>query len=201
LTDEGYISSLEINVIILKHPEHVRKVRLRYQEEVEYLINSRARNEFITDLAANISGNTMILYYRISHGKELTEMLMKKLDRPVYFVDGGVPGEERNAIRGFVEEHDNAIVVASYGTFSTGINVKRLHNIVMASAWKSRVINLQSIGRGLRKGHNKDVCQLFDITDDLSWKKRRNYTLIHGEKRIMLYNHEQFDYHIDRLDL
>ena len=90
----------------------------------------------------------------------------------------------------------NAIIVASYGTFSTGINIKRLHNVIFASPSKSRVRNLQSIGRVLRKGENKSQATLYDIADDISTDRGNNYTLNHLMERVKVYNEEKFQYEI-----
>jgi len=116
--------------------------------------------------------------------------------RHVFFVHGGVPTEDREKIREITEQQDNAIIVASYGTFSTGINIKRLHNVIFASPSKSRIRNLQSIGRVLRKGNGKVKATLYDIADDISYKSRKNYTLNHLIERIKVYNEENFNYDI-----
>jgi superfamily II DNA or RNA helicase len=200
--DDGYVSDLAVNIIMLKHPEPIRKTKFKYQEEVDYLIGCKARNNFLKELALNLDGNTLLLYHRIAdHGKPLYESIKQATDRPVYFIHGGVPGQERDDVRHLIEEHENAIIIASVGTFSTGINIKRLHNIITAASFKSRVMNLQSIGRGLRKANDKDRCNLYDIVDDMSYKKRQNYTLKHGEVRIRLYNEQEFEYTIHKLNL
>ena len=107
-------------------------------------------------------------------------------NRHVFFVHGGVATEDREKVREITESENNAIIVASYGTFSTGINIKNLHNVIFASPSKSRIRNLQSIGRVLRKGSNKTKATLYDIADDISYKSRRNYTLNHLIERICL---------------
>ena len=121
--------------------------------------------------------------------------------RPVYFVYGGTDTDQREQIRALTEQANDAIIVASYGTFSTGINIRNLHNVIFASPSKSRIRNLQSIGRGLRKGDEKTTCNLYDVGDDLSWKSKKNYTLNHMIERIKLYNEESFDYKIVNLDV
>ena len=125
----------------------------------------------------------------------------KSDERKVFFVHGGVDAEEREQIREITEREVNAIIVASYGTFSTGINIKNLHNIVFASPSKSRIRNLQSIGRVLRKGSNKVKAVLYDISDDCSLKSRKNYTLNHLIERIKIYNEENFNYDIITIQL
>jgi hypothetical protein len=121
-------------------------------------------------------------------------------DRKIFFVYGGVDAEEREKVREITEKENDAIIVASYGTFSTGINIKNLHNIVFASPSKSRVRNLQSIGRVLRKGENKNKAILYDIADDITYKSKKNYTLNHLIERIKIYNEEKFNYEIIQLD-
>ena len=129
-------------------------------------------------------------------------MIQAKADnRKVFFVYGGTDTEQRENIRKITETENDAIIVASYGTFSTGINIRNLHNIIFASPTKSRIRNLQSVGRGLRKGDDKTHCNLYDIGDDLTWKSRRNYTLSHMIERIKTYNDEHFDYKLVKVDL
>ena len=130
------------------------------------------------------------------HGVPLYELINSHTERPVHFVHGGVDVDDREEIRQLTEQSDDAIIVASYGTFSTGINIKRLHNVIFASPSKSRVRNLQSIGRVLRKGQNKSQATLYDIADDISTDRGNNYTLNHLMERIKVYNEEKFQYEI-----
>ena len=109
--------------------------------------------------------------------------------------------DERERVRAITEKSDNAIIVASYGTFSTGINIRNLHNIVFRSPSKSRIRNLQSIGRGLRLKDNNSHATLYDIADDLSVGEKENYTLQHFRERINIYSSEDFDYQIHNIEL
>ena len=155
-------------------------------------------------MTLDLKGNTLVLYSRVqTHGAVLYELINngKKKNRKVFFVHGGVDAEERETIREITEREIDAIIIASYGTFSTGINIKNLHNIVFASPSKSRIRNLQSIGRVLRKGTNKTKAILYDISDDCSHKSRKNYTLNHLIERIKVYNEENFNYDIITIQL
>ena len=138
-----------------------------------------------------------------THGAILYDLINtnKRGDRKVFFIHGGVDTEERELVREITEQEKNAIIVASYGTFSTGINIKNLHNIIFASPSKSRIRNLQSIGRVLRKGTNKVKAILYDIADDCSYRSRKNYTLNHLIERIKIYNEENFNYEIITIQL
>jgi superfamily II DNA or RNA helicase len=131
-----------------------------------------------------------------SHGANLYEMINRQVSeqRKIFFIHGGVDAEERELVRSITENEKDAIIVASYGTFSTGINIKNLHNVVFASPSKSRIRNLQSIGRVLRKGKNKTGAILYDIADDITYKSKKNYTLNHLIERIKIYNEENFNY-------
>ena len=138
-----------------------------------------------------------------AHGAVLHEKInnSKRDNRKVFFVHGGVDAEQRELIREITEQEKNAVIVASYGTFSTGINIKNLHNVIFASPSKSRVRNLQSIGRILRKATNKIKATLYDISDDCTHNSKKNYTLNHFIERIKIYNEENFNYEIVTVQL
>ena len=196
LMKKGHVATLDINVLLLKHPAHKFET---FEDEVQYIITHEKRNNLIRNLALDLKGNTLILFARVeAHGEPLYEMINNNTveHRNVFFVHGGVPTEDREEIREITEKQDNAIIVASYGTFSTGINIKRLHNVIFASPSKSRIRNLQSIGRVLRKGNGKIKATLYDIADDISTKSKKNYTLNHLIERIKIYNEENFNYDI-----
>ena len=145
-----------------------------------------------------------MLYSRVeAHGAILYDLINKKVseDRKVFFIHGGVDAEDREQVREITEQETDAIIVASYGTFSTGINIKNLHNVIFASPSKSRVRNLQSIGRVLRKGKDKVSAKLYDIADDLTIGSRKNYTLSHFIERVKIYVSEQFNYDIFTIDI
>jgi len=201
LMKKGHVASLDINVLLLKHPPNRFET---FEDEVQYIITHNQRNKFINNLALDLKGNTLILFARVEgHGEPLFNMINNNTtnNRHVFFVHGGVATEDREKVREITESENNAIIVASYGTFSTGINIKNLHNIIFASPSKSRIRNLQSIGRVLRKGNNKTKATLYDIADDATYKSRRNYTLNHLIERIKIYNYEKFNYEIINISL
>ena len=201
LMKKGHVAKLDINVLLLKHKAQKFEV---FEDEVQYIINHDQRNKFIRNLALDLKGNTLILYARVEgHGRVIYDMINSNVleQREVFFVHGGVAAEEREKVREITETQNNAIIIASYGTFSTGINIKNLHNVIFASPSKSRIRNLQSIGRVLRKGNNKTKATLYDIADDISYKSRRNYTLNHLVERIKIYNEENFNYDIISIPL
>lgn len=203
LMEKKEISELKIDMIHLKYsPEEVKEVnKLTYHEEIEWLFTNQKRNQFIIDLSRNLKGNTLILFsYVKKHGIPLYEMLKANLqNRPVYLVCGKIEAEDREEIRKIVEKEENAIIVASYQCYSTGVSIRRLHNIVFSSSTKSLVRVLQSIGRGLRKANDKMECRLFDIVDDLSYETKsgnikQNYGMDHALERYAIFDKEKFDY-------
>jgi superfamily II DNA or RNA helicase len=201
LMKQGHLSQLDIQCLVLKHSPQKFET---YNDEIEYLISHDQRNSFIKNLTLDLKGNTLILYSRVeAHGKVLYDLINKNKqdDRKLFFVHGGVDAEEREQVREITETENNAIIVASYGTFSTGINIKNLHNVIFASPSKSRIRNLQSIGRVLRKGANKVKAILYDIADDCTKNSKRNYTLNHFIERIKIYNEENFNYEIITIKL
>ena len=207
LIDKKQVSDFEIKCLVLKHPdEKCKELKDKtYQEEIEYLISSEARNKFIKNLAVSLGKNTLVLYQMVDkHGKILYDNIRnteKIGNRKVFFVHGGTDTADREEIRRIMEIENDAIVVASFGTFSTGINIRNLHNIIFASPSKSRVRNLQSIGRGLRQAEGKEQATLYDIADDLRWKKHMNYTLKHFVERTKIYTEEQFPFKLYKIGL
>jgi superfamily II DNA or RNA helicase len=201
LMDAGSLADLKITCLLLDYSEEERKAMkgADYQSEIDFLVNHPKRNKFIRNLALDRKGNTLVLFQFVEkHGVPLHAMIKEKAGegRKVFFVHGGVDAEDREMVRQIVEKENDAIIVASLGTFSTGINIPRLHNIIPASPSKSRIRVLQSIGRGLRIGKEKDTCNLFDIGDDLSYKSKKNHTLKHMIERVKMFAEEGFTYKI-----
>jgi superfamily II DNA or RNA helicase len=200
---QEHLTNFQIKAIILKYPDSARQ-QLKsadYQAEIDYIVRNPARNNFIKNLALSLEGNTLLMFQFVEkHGQVLYDLL-KNCGRPVFFVHGGVDGENRETIRELLKTEQNAIVVASAGTFSTGVNIPSLRHLISASPSKSQVRVLQSIGRVLRKSADKNGATLYDIADDLTWKNRKNFTILHFVARMTLYNEEKFDYKIYPVNL
>ena len=203
LMDNKTLAKLKIKCLVLQYPDADCKFMKdqNYQDEVDLIIRDERRNEFIVDLTTHLKGNTLLLFQFVEkHGSVLYDML-KDLNRKVFYVHGGTDAQTRENIREITEKEKSAIIVASYGTFSTGINIRNLHNVIFSSPSKSRIRVLQSVGRGLRKGSEKSTATLYDIADDFTWKSRQNFTLRHFMERINIYNEEEFDYEIKNLKI
>ena len=205
LIDKKTLSQLKIDSLVLSYNEAECKFNrdLKYADELDFIVTHNRRLLFTKNLVSNINGNTLLLFQFVEkHGLPLFNLIQQELhDRRVFFVYGGVDASEREKIREITEKQKNAVIVASYGTFSTGINIRNLHNIIFSSPSKSKIRVLQSIGRGLRLGDNKKQCKLYDIADDLTYKNKQNFTLRHFMERINIYNEEEFDYKIHRIKL
>jgi superfamily II DNA or RNA helicase len=183
---------------------------MTYAEELQFLGEHERRNQFLAGLLMHLPGNTLCLYQLVEkHGKPLHQTVQDAKNigtfddrmRKVFFIYGKTSTTEREEIRSIVEKEKNSITIASYGTFSTGINIRNIHNIVLASPSKSRIRVLQSIGRGLRTSDNKDSVLIFDIADDLTFRGQSNFTLNHFQERINIYNTEQFEYEISKVKI
>ena len=203
LMENKTLANLNIKCIVLQYPEVDCKFMKdqNFQDEVDLIVRDERRNEFIVNLTTYLKGNTLLLFQFVEkHGAVLYDML-KDLDRKVFYVHGGTDTQTRENIREITEKEKSAIIVASYGTFSTGINIRNLHNVIFSSPSKSRIRVLQSIGRGLRQGTEKSTATLYDIADDFTWKSRQNFTLRHFMERINIYNEEEFNYEIKNLNI
>jgi superfamily II DNA or RNA helicase len=205
LIDNKQLADLKIYNIILEYSDEIRKAckGFDYQKEIDFIVQNVQRNKFIRNLALKQEGNTLVLFqYVEKHGKVLYELIKEHAgERKVFYVSGETDVTIRESVRAITEEESNAIIVASYGTFSTGINIRNLHNIIFSSPSKSRIRNLQSIGRGLRTSGTKTECKLYDIADDLTWKSKKNYTLLHMIERIKIYNDEKFNYKLVKVPI
>jgi superfamily II DNA or RNA helicase len=206
LMDSGKLAELNIMCVLLKYNEEIRKERKNktYQEEMDWLVSCEPRNKFIRNLAVNSKGNTLVLFqYVEKHGKVLYDLIKNKVHdkRKIFFVYGGTETTDREAIRHITEGESDAIIIASFGTFSTGINIPSLENVIFASPSKSKIRNLQSIGRGLRLKDGKTTCNLFDLADDLHWKSWKNHTLNHAAERYKTYAEEEFKIKLVEVDL
>ena len=206
LMESERLAQLNITCLVLKYNEDIRKARKNntYQEEMDWLVANEQRNKFIRNLAVKSRGNTLVLFqYVEKHGQVLFDMIKQKVhtERKVFFVHGGVDTADRESIRHITEGEDDAIIIASFGTFSTGINIPSIENIIFASPSKSKIRNLQSIGRGLRLKDGKDTCNLYDLADDLHWKSWKNHTLNHAAERYKTYAEEQFDIKLVEVNL
>ncbi len=203
LQDKGTLAKLKIDMLMLDYPKEVRRINkdATYQEEVDFLVGYEPRNKLIRNLALTQTGNTLVLYQYVEKHGEILYKMIKENSEKVFYVHGGTDVTDREAIRGIVEGSEGAIIVASMGTFSTGINIKNLHNIIFASPSKSQVKVLQSIGRGLRKADNGQDTKLFDLSDDLSWVSKKNFTLKHAGERVKMYNKEKFDFELHKVHI
>lgn len=198
LQDEGRLAQLDIMMVELEYPEETRQLfqKVKYAHEIDWIVQNETRNKFIKNLALTQEGNTLIMFqYVQKHGKVLYEQIRQAVPegRKVFFVAGEVDKADREAIRKIVETETNAIIIASLGVFSTGVNIRNLHNIIFASPSKSQIKILQSIGRGLRVSDNGWNTQLYDLVDNLVYAKRENYAYRHGRERRKIYQAEEFN--------
>ena len=215
LMDEGTVADFEVKAIVLSHSKEVRKefkkamgqvkeAQRRWPAEREFIVNHEKRNNFIKNLLWSLEGqNNLVLFDLVEKHGKILEPLLRKKGRELHFIYGATKGDERERIRHLVEndpikQHD---ILASYGVFSTGVNIKRLDNVIFATSSKSEIKVLQSIGRSLRKAEDSQKAVLYDIADDLSSGSYRNYTMEHFKKRIEIYSAEEFTFRIFTVEI
>ena len=206
LMENNQVANLRIKCLMLKYDQETRSLmsKAKYQDEMNFIVQHKQRNKFLRNLAISCEGNTLLLFqYVDKHGKILHDMIKSKVGdtRKVHFIYGGTDVEDREEARKIADVNDDVIIIASYGVFSTGVNIPSIENIIFASPSKSKIRNLQSIGRGLRLKNGKTHCTLFDISDDMSWKSRKNHTMNHLIERLKTYSEEQFKYKLLEIDL
>lgn len=206
LIEKKQLSPVDIKCIVLNHPVEAKTLLRKnkeYDVELDYLVSCEKRNKFIVNLALSLDGNTLVMYRLVEkHGDVLNRLFLDKVgDRKYFYVHGKTQVDDREEVRSIMEQSNNAITLASYGVFGAGTNIKRIHNIIFASPSNSLVRVLQAIGRGLRVASGKDELVLFDIADDLSNNKKKNFTYRHLVERLNIYTNEEFPYTITTVNL
>jgi superfamily II DNA or RNA helicase len=214
LIEKGHITPCEVYVIEMDYAtnevkEAFRTLFQRSEEdrkrllnmEQNYAIQSEERLEFITDLILKNKKNSLVLFYRIEYGQKIYNRLREKTSRRVLYIDGGIDKDVREHYREDLEDGEGKIMIASYGTFSTGINVKNIHTVYLTESFKSEVIIRQSIGRGLRKHEDKDKLVIVDFVDDYRVPRFQNYLYKHSIARQAIYTDQNFPYSIKKVDL
>ena len=186
---EDYLANVAVKVLNLEYNTVPRyDTDDHYRGELDFIYENPFRNEFLTKLCDKLDNNTLILVNHIKHGELLKEYLDKLVTKQVYFIRGEVDVEERDKIKKIMETDTNVVCVAISAIFSTGINIKILHNIIFASGGKSFIRTVQSIGRGLRKHDLKSKLIIFDVCD------RLRYGIRHCEKRKEIYEKEKIKF-------
>lgn len=219
LMKQKYISDLVIKCLILQYTaedkkilnsmiyneEKKVKVKSVYRSELAFILAHEKRNNFIASLALSLKGNTLILFqFKKLHGEIIRDLIdaKNKSGKETFYISGDTEVEIREATRKIVEKKgEDCIIIASSGVFSTGINIIKLDNIILAHPSKAEIRLLQSIGRGLRRDNEKVRCVLFDIADDLSKGKKKNYAYQHFIERLRIYMKKKFTYKIHKIDL
>lgn len=209
LMDNKQLADLSIECVVLKYDPNTIKAHKKdkYQDEIKFLIQNEKRNVFIRNLALSMTSNCLVIFQFVDlHGKVLYDMICEKLqkqnsNRKVFFVSGATDADTREEVRRITENERDAIIVASSGVFSTGVNIRNLDNIIFASPTKSRIKTLQSIGRTLRIGDHSDTAKLFDIVDDMTDKSHKNFAIKHFLERVKIYNEEKFKYKLHKVNL
>jgi len=186
---EDHLANVNVKVLELSYTQRINYVtNNRYREELDFVYENADRNNFLTKLCSKLPNNILVLVNHIKHGEILQEYLEKVENKQVYFIQGSIAVDERERIKQIMENHDNVVCIAISAIFSTGINIKNLHNIIFAAGGKSFIRTVQSIGRGLRKHETKDKLIIMDVCDNLPYGKR------HCEKRKTIYEKEKIQY-------
>ena len=218
LIDNNYATPVDIKVVRLKYLPDETKQRLSklrkdksdisgselYQIEKRLVVHSRMRLNFVCDFIIKSTKNSLVLFQSIEegYGKAIYDTIRELTnDREVFYIDGHTKNDMRDEYKKRMKEGTGKILVASFGTFSTGISVNNIHNIYLVESYKSEIIIKQSIGRGLRKHESKDKVRIIDFVDDFSWKGTTNYLLEHSAERIRIYEQEKFPYTVYDIDL
>lgn len=197
LQESGELAPLTIYCLTINHTKddcrYVFKEAREYAKEISYLCHNEKRNKFIRNMASSLKGVVLVIFKHIEHGRHLFELIKEKVgdSREVFFIDGSV--DDREDIRQAIVNGKDAILVASVGTTSTGVNIPNLQHIILASPSKSRIQTIQTIGRSLRTHKAKNRAYVYDLVDNLKFSRRQNFCLKHALERFKIYGEQGFD--------
>lgn len=211
IIDQGRASEVEVRMTMIKYPQSIRQElavekanvpsKQRYHKEVDFVTALEPRRQFLYSLIQAMPGNSLVLFDRVEgYGRELYETY-KELHENTFLIVGDVDTDRREEIRQIMEQFDDAVIFASYGTMQQGVSIKKLHNLFLISSSKSVIRILQSIGRMMRLHGSKSHARIFDVVDDLTFDGRENYMLTHAQERINMYVSEQYKVEFDQYDI
>lgn len=211
LIECGVLTPMYIVNLLVKYPtSFIEANRNReYADEVKLIEDYPDRKKALDTIFKNTptEKNSLILVNHISHLDSVADYLKEKYpDKKVYVVKGSVKASTREEIRKRAEVEDAVIIVATYQTYSTGVNIKKLHNVILYGNGKGKIKILQSLGRGLRKHPSKDKVFLYDVVDDMTYTTRfgnlkQNYLYKHWMERLGYYKAEGYPMYSTKLAL
>jgi len=209
LQDGGYIGRFKLIQIDItdkhleKYPKRYRfslaNNRLRlgndmfndaYNDEIEYILKNYFRlYDKPLRMIPKLTGNTLILFDRKDFGKDMYSRIKQIISdngsvKIPYYIDGNTPVNIREDIRKSSEMCDDNVIIAQTATFSTGITINNLHNIIFMFNAKEPPRIIQSIGRTLGLHESKKFSKVFDITFNMKYSQK------HYEKRKFIYLNE-----------
>lgn len=221
LTTKGYTTPVEVRALVLNYlkPELKEKLRnIKYNKsakpttllkiERKIVTEHTRRFRFLIDKIKSSSGNNLVLFADVSgkYGHRIYEKLCEELDdsKQIFYIDGSTPKEIREVYRNEAAKNDTeTIIVASFGVFSTGIDIPNINNIFLTESFKSQVIIKQSIGRGMRKDGVKTKVVVYDLVDDfrIPGSKYQNYLYKHFLSRCEIYKSEKFNFNKIKINI
>lgn len=218
LLEEGYITPCKVLQIRMDYATDSQKQAFAelnagssidrkrlFSLEQNFINQDDKRLDFVCKVIKKTNDNSLVLFHKINYGESLFKKLKQITDKKIYYVDGTTNSNLREEYKVRMEKNHDVIIVASYGTFSTGISIKNIHSIFFTESFKSEVIIRQSIGRGLRKHQTKNLVKIYDFVDDFCYKNIdenldwTNYVYRHGSERIKIYKEEKFPFEIQKI--
>lgn len=215
LQNEGYISNCKVTQVRLNYTNETQKDQFKnakkslvnigkggemFALETKFVNESEKRFNVVVKLISKTDKNTMVLFHTKEYGKKIFKWLKENTTKIVYYIDGDIDKKVREEIRKRMEINNDVVLVASFGTSSTGISINRIFNVFFVNSFKSTSTILQSIGRGLRKSDKigKDFVNIYDISDDLY---SGCYVMAHARERLKIYESQNFPYEIKKLKI
>ncbi len=215
LVESGTITPMTIKAVILNHNlpdinERLTQIKKMgagsdaFRVEKEFIQQSEKRLDFISKLVNKCQSNTLILFHTIEYGKRILDKLQNELsDKEFFYIDGEISNKDREFIKKEMEKTDGKVrvLIASFGTLSTGVSITAIFNVIFADSFKSEQIIIQSIGRALRKHEQKQIATIFDIVDIFNPSNMNNILYNHYKERQKFYVKRKYPFKEIKMNL
>jgi len=197
MKEMGILSNCMVKIVMLKYPDDAceKWCRRGYADETKFLEEHPGRMQAMIDIVKSIppGENILVMFSHTKHLDLALESFKSGGIEDIKVIKGDVKVQARESIRSSTEDEEHALIFATYGCVQEGIDIKRLHNVILAASTKSEIRVLQTIGRGLRTHHTKEKAIIWDLADDLRWNGNKNHTIKHAAERFDYYQEQNYE--------
>ena len=194
--EESYIEMLKGTI-----KESTKSNLLQVEKMMVHFMKSRIKY-LLEEIIPKCDHNTILFCHHTEYLRYVEQKLKERFpERHIASISGSVGSKKRDEIKQMLKEHNDCILVASYACVGTGLTLSNLCYGILFESFKSEVINMQSIGRGLGLSDMRDTFILYDIIDVFDKNTLSNKLFLQGLAKIKIYQENQYKFRIENVTL